>query len=118
MNSRDSRSNCNISAVDTDRGGSGGEGIGGGPGRGIRFGGVGRSLGRGGHGVPPKDAVGACIHITKSYYCADQYIKFSAAEKHKFFQSKVKQPREVGDNMSDTSSIKELRVDSINACSK
>ena len=86
MKSRDPGSNINISGVDTDQGGGMGWGCGGVPGRGGQGGVGGRSFGEGNGviGILPQDAAYTCTHVTKSYYPADQYNRFTAAEKQKF----------------------------------
>ena len=54
--------------------------------------------------------VNACTHITKYYYPADQYNRFTAAEKKKVFQNKGKHPGAANESKSDTLPTKELNV--------
>ena len=110
MKSSNLGSNCYISSVDNDQGGGGSWGSGVGPGPRGKSGGGRHSCDRSGHGVPPQDAVEDCTNITKSYYPADQYIRFSAEDKQRVWQNKVKQPRAVGKNICNTYPIKELNV--------
>ena len=83
MKSREPHINQNISGVDTEQGGGGGRGCGGGLGLGRGGQGGGGRISRGRRGIPPQYAVGACTHITKSYYPADQYIRFTPEDNKK-----------------------------------